>query len=126
MSLAIVPVAVTRVPAPGLRLERVRGIEPPFKAWEALVLPLNYTRPAIQESAQWSTFMGIRYRFAGGKVCAISGGLCGAHLEHNGDLIQMYNDVVGKLPLCVFEENQALTFLGNRLRLYRANKTIFD
>ena len=44
MSLAIVPVAVTRVPAPGLRLERVRGIEPPFKAWEAFVLPLNYTR----------------------------------------------------------------------------------
>ena len=27
-----------------LRLERVRGIEPPSKAWEAFVLPLNYTR----------------------------------------------------------------------------------
>ena len=25
-------------------LERVMGIEPTFKAWEALVLPLNYTR----------------------------------------------------------------------------------
>ena len=24
--------------------ERVRGIEPPFSAWEADVLPLNYTR----------------------------------------------------------------------------------
>ena len=44
MSLAIVLVAVPRVPAPGLRLERVRGIEPPFKAWEAFVLPLNYAR----------------------------------------------------------------------------------
>lgn len=28
----------------GLRLERVRGIEPPYPAWEAGVLPLNYTR----------------------------------------------------------------------------------
>jgi len=25
-------------------LERVRGIEPPLSAWEADVLPLNYTR----------------------------------------------------------------------------------
>lgn len=25
-------------------MERVRGIEPPTNAWEALVLPLNYTR----------------------------------------------------------------------------------
>ena len=29
-------------------LERVMGIEPTFKAWEALVLPLNYTRQRIQ------------------------------------------------------------------------------
>jgi hypothetical protein len=27
-----------------LRMERVRGIEPPYAAWEAAVLPLNYTR----------------------------------------------------------------------------------
>ena len=27
-----------------LRMERVRGIEPPLRAWEARVLPLNYTR----------------------------------------------------------------------------------
>ena len=26
------------------RLERVKGIEPSSKAWEAAVLPLNYTR----------------------------------------------------------------------------------
>lgn len=25
-------------------LERVKGIEPSYKAWEAFVLPLNYTR----------------------------------------------------------------------------------
>ena len=29
-------------------LERVMGIEPTFKAWEALVLPLNYTRTALE------------------------------------------------------------------------------
>ena len=28
-------------------LERVMGIEPTFKAWEALVLPLNYTRRGL-------------------------------------------------------------------------------
>lgn len=28
----------------GLYGERVRGIEPPLQAWEARVLPLNYTR----------------------------------------------------------------------------------
>ena len=27
--------------------ERVRGIEPPCAAWEAAVLPLNYTREVI-------------------------------------------------------------------------------
>ena len=27
------------------------GIEPTFKAWEALVLPLNYTREFIQPSS---------------------------------------------------------------------------
>jgi hypothetical protein len=27
-----------------VKLERVKGIEPLSKAWEALVLPLNYTR----------------------------------------------------------------------------------
>src|SRR5204862_1376791 len=29
--------------------ERVRGIEPPCAAWEAAVLPLNYTRGAISD-----------------------------------------------------------------------------
>jgi hypothetical protein len=29
-------------------MERVRGIEPPCAAWEAAVLPLNYTREAIR------------------------------------------------------------------------------
>ena len=29
-------------------MERVRGIEPPLSAWEADVLPLNYTRGHVQ------------------------------------------------------------------------------
>ncbi len=32
-------------------MERVRGIEPPSQAWEARVLPLNYTR-TMDRSAQ--------------------------------------------------------------------------
>jgi hypothetical protein len=39
---------------PGLNcgngLERVRGIEPPSRAWEALILPLNYTRVGAEPS----------------------------------------------------------------------------
>ena len=31
----------------GEREKRVRGIEPPCAAWEAAVLPLNYTREEI-------------------------------------------------------------------------------
>jgi hypothetical protein len=34
-------------PTPNIQLrgnQRVRGIEPPCAAWEAAVLPLNYTR----------------------------------------------------------------------------------
>jgi hypothetical protein len=30
----------------GVVLERVKGIEPSYEAWEAAVLPLNYTRTA--------------------------------------------------------------------------------
>jgi hypothetical protein len=29
---------------PDVNLERVKGIEPSSRAWEAFVLPLNYTR----------------------------------------------------------------------------------
>jgi hypothetical protein len=31
-------------------LERVKGIEPSYEAWEAAVLPLNYTRAPIDSS----------------------------------------------------------------------------
>ena len=31
------------------RLERVKGIEPSYAAWEAAVLPLNYTRIATDQ-----------------------------------------------------------------------------
>ena len=33
----------------GFGVERVKGIEPSYAAWEAAVLPLNYTRPAVAE-----------------------------------------------------------------------------
>ena len=32
------------------RLERVKGIEPSYSAWEADVLPLNYTRNAAKDA----------------------------------------------------------------------------
>ena len=32
--------------------ERVRGIEPPCAAWEAAVLPLNYTRVWKEENSE--------------------------------------------------------------------------
>lgn len=32
-----------------VRLERVKGIEPSYAAWEATVLPLNYTRLFVSE-----------------------------------------------------------------------------
>jgi hypothetical protein len=41
------------------KLERVKGIEPSYAAWEAAVLPLNYTRdgtehrPAIRILQRW-------------------------------------------------------------------------
>jgi hypothetical protein len=31
----------------GFPMERVTGIEPASRAWEALILPLNYTRRAL-------------------------------------------------------------------------------
>lgn len=30
-------------------MERAKGIEPSYRAWEALVLPLNYAREEVQE-----------------------------------------------------------------------------
>ena len=42
-----VPLDLARSCAKSLaRLERVKGIEPSYAAWEAAVLPLNYTRTA--------------------------------------------------------------------------------
>jgi hypothetical protein len=32
-------------------MERVTGIEPAYEAWEAAVLPLNYTRSGVRASA---------------------------------------------------------------------------
>lgn len=37
---------VRAIKSRGIHLERVTGIEPALSAWEAEVLPLNYTRTA--------------------------------------------------------------------------------
>ena len=37
-------------PDRGGLLERVKGIEPSYEAWEAAVLPLNYTRSGADSS----------------------------------------------------------------------------
>src|SRR3989338_1814163 len=31
------------------RIERVKGIEPSYEAWEASILPLNYTRNVVEK-----------------------------------------------------------------------------
>lgn len=41
----------------GACLERVAGIEPVTKAWEAFILPLNYTRVSINRIACFSPFV---------------------------------------------------------------------
>ncbi len=43
------------------RLERVRGLEPPLRAWKAIVLPLHHTRaeypmPALSTLSQSLSF----------------------------------------------------------------------
>ncbi len=48
------------------RLERVTGIEPALSAWEADVLPLNYTREWIAEVSRTSPRPAIRDRSPGG------------------------------------------------------------
>ena len=45
-----------------LRLERVKGIEPSYEAWEAAVLPLNYTRiwrPVVGRMPAVATRVGV-------------------------------------------------------------------
>ena len=37
----------SKSPKRGFFLERVNGIEPSYAAWEAAVLPLNYTRIGV-------------------------------------------------------------------------------
>jgi hypothetical protein len=51
------------------RNERVRGIEPPCAAWEAAVLPLNYTREEIFDF-RFATADCNRNKFAPQKVVA--------------------------------------------------------
>ena len=42
--------AVWEVAAGARRMERVKGIEPSYAAWEAAVLPLNYAREIVKKA----------------------------------------------------------------------------
>jgi hypothetical protein len=46
-------------PERGVCLERVKGIEPSYAAWEAAVLPLNYTRFGVDDSNGFLSSVGI-------------------------------------------------------------------
>jgi hypothetical protein len=42
--------------APDMKLERAKGIEPSYAAWEAAVLPLNYARKLIRQNQAFLSF----------------------------------------------------------------------
>ena len=46
-------------------LERVKGIEPSTEAWEAAVLPLNYTRCVLHNAWHYSDFVPCLFGFVG-------------------------------------------------------------
>ena len=46
-------------------LERVKGIEPSTEAWEAAVLPLNYTRCVLHNAWHYSDFGRCLFGFVG-------------------------------------------------------------
>jgi hypothetical protein len=50
--IAITRTAGSNIPRAGKELERVMGIEPTLVAWEATVLPLNYTRARGGENSR--------------------------------------------------------------------------
>jgi len=54
----------------GLELERVMGIEPTLSAWEAEVLPLNYTRASLDSRVSRTAFK-LRARPKNGPIRAI-------------------------------------------------------
>jgi hypothetical protein len=51
------------------RVERVKGIEPSYEAWEASVLPLNYTRVRVNcmadATGDWAGAVGCAGEFDG-------------------------------------------------------------
>ena len=48
-------------------VERVMGIEPTSKAWEAFVLPLNYTRKKTRSDVARSRPLNVRVMFLIGR-----------------------------------------------------------
>ena len=52
-----------------VEVERVKGIEPSYEAWEAAVLPLNYTRSGADSSAARRAIRAWRLRICGFTLC---------------------------------------------------------
>ena len=59
------------------KLERVMGIEPTFRAWEAFVLPLNYTRAHPYTSITEDVIIAI--------LCVVRELLCTNQVNFNPD-----------------------------------------
>ena len=67
------------------RRERVRGIEPPLRAWEARVLPLNYTRrPRVPKSREAPAREGRRVSGSGGREGVLEHPAGADHLGGDG------------------------------------------
>ena len=60
-------------------VERVTGIEPAYSAWEADILPLNYTRMAFADYP--STIAADDFGLVGAAVCRLDTPTSGHHCE---------------------------------------------
>ncbi len=54
-------------------MERVKGIEPSYEAWEAAVLPLNYTRISGRAECRLSLRNLLGRRFGGAILSRFAG-----------------------------------------------------
>lgn len=71
-------------------LERMEGIEPSPKAWEAFVLPLNYTRIRIFSAEQLiRNPFSSRYCYAGGFSIGNSRSCNSQHSDIHGNYTQI-------------------------------------
>lgn len=79
-------------------LERVMGIEPTLEAWEAAVLPLNYTRSGVVPVAQ-SQSRGGDYSAGISLPGAMAARLFGRHAKYVPNLVRLGDTRRPSLPL---------------------------